>query len=77
MVDPAHPPINISIRKKTKGKFPQLLKFSVVYPVPVRIDITLNETDTKLVSLKPPSFIIMYKYKIIIENITIFKKDLI
>ena len=40
------------LRKKSKGKFPQLLKFSVTYPVPVKIEITLKETDIKLISVK-------------------------
>ena len=42
VVDPAHPPINISVKKKIKGKFPQPSNSPVTYPVPVNIDITLK-----------------------------------
>ena len=42
-VDPAHPPINIKNKKNIKGKFPQSSKLVVTYPVPVRIEIILND----------------------------------
>tara|TARA_B100001123_G_C14838805_1_gene839234 strand:+ start:318 stop:584 length:267 start_codon:yes stop_codon:yes gene_type:complete len=43
VVDPVHPPINISINNKTVGKAPHSEKLVVAYPVPVMIDIELKE----------------------------------
>ena len=40
--------LNIKIKKYANGNWPQLLKFSVTYPVPVRIETTLNIIDIKL-----------------------------
>ena len=51
VVDPAHPPINIKLRKKIKGKFPQPSNLPVTYPVPVKIEITLKKTDLILNSV--------------------------
>ena len=42
-VEPAHPPINIKSKKKIKENLPHNPKSSVTYPVPDKIDITLNE----------------------------------
>ena len=43
VVEPAHPPINIKNRKKMREKFPHNPKSSVTYPVPDKIEITLND----------------------------------
>ena len=48
VVDPAHPPINIKKRKNIKGKFPHKLKLEVTYPVPDKIETTLNAEILKL-----------------------------
>ena len=42
-VDPAQPPINISIKKNIKEKLPHLSNSCVTYPVPESIEITLKE----------------------------------
>ena len=42
-VEPAHPPINIKNKKKIKENFPHKPKSSVTYPVPDKIEITLND----------------------------------
>ena len=76
-MDPAQPPININIKKKNNGKLPQLLKFSVTYPVPVNIDITLKLTDKKPLSDKLLLNIARYINNITIEIITILKNDFI
>ena len=47
MVEPAHPPTNIRISRIVVGKPPQLLKSDVPKPVPVIIDITLNEANLR------------------------------
>ena len=47
VVDPAHPPINIKPINMIKGNPPQLSNWALTYPVPVKIDITLNKTDLK------------------------------
>ena len=41
-VDPAHPPINIRIKKKISGKLPHVSKSWATYPVPVNIETTLE-----------------------------------
>ena len=48
-VEPAHPPININIKKYINGKEPHSLKFFVTYPVQVRIEITLKVTSLKFI----------------------------
>ena len=50
VVDPAHPPINMSIKKKINGKFPHWSNSLVTYPVPVKIETTLKITDLKWIS---------------------------
>ena len=47
MVEPAHPPTNIRISRIVVGKPPQLLKSDVPKPVPVIIEITLNEANLR------------------------------
>ena len=47
VVEPAHPPINIRHKNKTKGKPPQLSNWALTYPVPVNIEITLKKTELK------------------------------
>ena len=42
-MEPAQPPMNINNKKNTRGKFPHWSKSFVTYPVPVRIETTLNE----------------------------------
>ena len=54
-MEPAQPPMNINIKKNTRGKFPHWSKSFVTYPVPVNIDITLKDTD-----LKPMSKILLF-----------------
>ena len=75
VVEPAHPPINISPINKTNGKLPQLSNCALTYPVPVKIDITLNITDLKF------NWVVSFKIKYIERIITlekiIFKKVLI
>jgi hypothetical protein len=48
VVDPAHPPTNIKKRKKIKGNPPHKLKSEVTYPVPDKIETTLNVAILKL-----------------------------
>ena len=48
VVDPAQPPININPKKIINEKPPQLSNSAFTYPVPVKIEITLNNTDLKL-----------------------------
>ena len=43
VVEPAQPPINIKVKKKINGKFPQPSNSPVTYPVPVKIEITLKK----------------------------------
>ena len=43
MVEPAQPPINIIMKRTIKPKLPQRLKFVLLYPVPVKIEIILND----------------------------------
>ena len=40
--------MNIKLKNKTKGKLPQLSNWSLTYPVPVKIEITLNDDDESL-----------------------------
>ena len=42
--------MNIKTRKKIKGKFPHKLKSDVTYPVPDKIETTLNDAILKFVS---------------------------
>ena len=42
VVEPAQPPINMSDKKKIKGKFPQPSNSPVTYPVPVKIEVILK-----------------------------------
>ena len=58
VVEPAHPPINISPKNKTTGKPPQSSNLALTYPVPVKIDIVLKKIDLKLIWVEP--FIIRY-----------------
>ena len=66
VVEPAQPPINIKKRKKINGNFPHNPKSSVTYPVPDKIDSTLNDEILKL-SKKDNSLLEMNKYKNIIK----------
>jgi len=74
-VEPAHPPINIKAKKRTKGKLPQLSNWAFTYPVPVKIEITLKKIDLKLNVSLP--FKVRYNDKINTEKNIIFKKVLI
>ena len=58
-------------------KFPQLSKFVVTYPLPVRIEMTLNETALKLTVEKLLLNNIKYKNKINIEKKIILRNYLI
>ena len=49
VVEPAHPPINIRVKKKINGKFPQPSNSPVTYPVPVKIEITLKNITLILI----------------------------
>ena len=48
VVDPAQPPTNIRKMKNIRGNSPHKLKSSVTYPVPDKIEITLNAESLKL-----------------------------
>ena len=59
IIIPAHVPkigfsfeklINIKTTKKIIGKLPHLSKFSVTYPVPDKIEITLKEIEPRFIS---------------------------
>ena len=68
-VDPAHPPMNIKNKKKTKENFPHNPKSSVTYPVPDNIEITLKE-EILILSTRLLSKLINNKY----TNITAIEK---
>ena len=53
VVDPAHPPINISARNMINVKLPQVSNSALTYPVPVNIEIILNKIDLKFNSVVP------------------------
>jgi len=42
-VEPAHPPMNIKVKKKMSGKLPHPSNSPVTYPVPLKIEITLKQ----------------------------------
>ena len=62
VVDPAHPPMNIKPINIIKENPPQLSYWALTYPVPVKIDITLNKTDLK--SNSEDLFKLKYKVRI-------------
>ena len=75
VVDPAQPPINISSKNRIKVKLPQVSNSAFTYPVPVNIEIILNDIDLKFNSVTP--LIVKYIERIIMLMIIIFKKVLI
>ena len=75
VVDPAQPPMNIKPKNIISVKLPHVSKSSFTYPVPVKIEIILNNTDLSLSSVEP--LIIKYRDNIIILKIIILKKLLI
>ena len=62
VVDPAQPPININPKNIINVKLPQESNSAFTYPVPVKIDTTLKNTDLKFSSAEPLT--IMYNDKI-------------
>jgi len=48
VVDPAQPPINISVKNIVRGKLPHPSNSAFIYPVPVNIEMVLKKIDLKL-----------------------------